>query len=427
MKTQQERKSRKDIGLKNRILILLFIPILIIICLFFTSVKSNETNKGTSKFSTLDTLALFYDHIDASNFPRIVSLVTVMDRAGFNIFQLDENNFMVFEDNTRELPIEVIELPSADVGINVVLTIDRSSSMGGQPIEDEKTAAIAFIDLMQSKDKSAIVTFARAPRTEYPFSNNKDSLKISISNITVGSSTAIFDALIHSVNLMSEELKNRAIILMTDAGDNVSSHTPEDAITACKTHEVRVFTIGLGIPLNGKDENILTKIANETGGLYYYSPTSQDLEEIYKTISKLLHHRYQISYRTHNPVKDGTLRHVRIDVLKNTATSSDTASYRAPYEPNPENPVFEVIPNPFTPNDDGFNDWTEFRNSDGIQQGWSISIMDRAGNLIRHLSNGETFWDGKNKSGQLMLPGCYLYIIYKSNQIIQRGLIQLIR
>jgi gliding motility-associated-like protein len=85
------------------------------------------------------------------------------------------------------------------------------------------------------------------------------------------------------------------------------------------------------------------------------------------------------------------------------------------------------VPNPFTPNDDGFNDWAEFKKGDDIPQDWNISIMDRTGRLIRNLTNGETIWDGRDKSGKVMFPGFYLYIVSSSNRIIHRGLIQLIR
>ncbi len=438
MKTQRQSKGQKRNGLKNKILILILIPILIAVYGSLNAIQSGESCKVSANSSSLDSLTFVYNSIDAFNFPKIVSLVTVMDMAGFIIPQLDENNFMVFEDNTRELPIEVVELTDADVGINVVLTIDRSSSMEGQPIMDAKTAASTFVDLMQSKDRSAIVAFAGTAETAHPFSSNKDSLKAAIAKMITIVRTAIYDALMHSVNLMTDDIKNRAIILMTDGEDNASFYSPDDVIAACKSKEIRVFTIGLGNRITSVVENVLIRIANETGGLYYYSPTSEDLEEIYRAISKLLHHRYQISYTTHNPAKDGTLRHVRIEVLVSSLAGADTANYRAPYEPDPEDPVdpdtvkpaepkFEVLPNPFTPNDDGFNDWTEFKQGDEIHPDWNIVITDRAGQMIKQLRNGETIWNGRNKSGQLMLPGSYLYVVSKGNQAIHRGLIQLIR
>jgi len=53
--------------------------------------------------------------------------------------------------------------------------------------------------------------------------------------------------------------------------------------------------------------------------------------------------------------------------------------------------------------------------------------MELTGKVVKHLSNGETFWDGKDESGKLMLPGCYLYIIFDGSRAIHRGLIHLIR
>lgn len=414
-------------------------------------VNGEDWNKYSS-IVMLDSLRLTYNDIDATKFPWIVSLVTVTNELGFIVGKLDENNFQVHEDNVRELPILVEELSSGEIGINVVLTIDRSQSMIGLPIEDAKKAASTFVELMQSLDKSAIVSFNQEPRTDHPFTGNINSLKAAISNLNASGYTAVFDAVMHSVNLMTIDLKNRAIILLTDGADNRSRHTYQEVLNALLSHEIRAFTIGLGLTQNSPEENILKDMASKTGGLYFYSPTSKELEQIYRAISQLLHHRYRVSYTTHNPAKDGTLRHVRIDVTVNRQSSSDTASYLAPYEAKPpidpvdppddpddppepppdpvvppKEPIFEVIPNPFTPNGDGYNDRAEFRQGDNIPPEWLISIMDRAGRLVKRLSHGERFWNGTNESGQLLLPGCYLYLVTNGDQILHRGLIQLIR
>jgi len=414
-----------------RFIVLILIKDLIL----FAAVNGAELNCEIFRSTTNDSVTLIYNDIDALNFPRIVSIVSVMNDFSFVIGQLDENNFEVREDGVRELPIKVELLTGGEIGINVALVIDRSGSMRGQPITDAKQAASTFVGLMQNRDQSAIVSFSHQPHTDHPFSNDINALKAAIATIEAAGGTAIYDALIHSVYLMNANMKNRAIILLTDGADKDSYYSFQEALNLLLSHEVRTFTIGLGLNRNSPEENNLKEIADKTGGLYFYSPTSSDLEEIYRLIYKLLHSQYRITYNTHNPAKDGTLRHVKIDVIVNKNTSADTASYRAPYEGKSdpvdsvivEDPVFEVVPNPFTPNDDGFNDWTEFRKDDGIPQNWVISIMDRAGRLIKQLRNGEKIWTGKDESGQAMLPGTYLYIIFDGNQAIHRGLIQLVR
>lgn len=382
-----------------------------------------------------DSLKLNYNTIDARGFPRIVSIVSIMNQFGFVVGKLDEKNFIVHEDGVRELPIEVEQLSGGQMDISVALVIDRSGSMRGKPIEDAKNAASIFVGLMQREDRSAVVSFNHEPRTDCPFTKNIDSLKAAISKIESLGGTAIFDALIHAVYLMNPSLKSRAIILLTDGADKDSYHTFQQALTTLIANEVQTFTIGLGLNQNSPEENVLKELASKTGGMYFYSPTSDDLEAIYRAIHKMLHSQYRITYTTHNPAKDGTLRHVQIDVIVRGNTSADTASYRAPYEGRfdpvdtvkVDHPSFEVVPNPFTPNDDGFNDYTEFKPGESVPDQWIITILDRSGRLVRQLTNGERAWDGRDEAGQLMLPGTYLYLVLDRDAVIHRGFIQLIR
>ena len=431
MKICQQR-NRKGILMHKSIISCVRIALILISSSFeMTIINGAELNDGEPLLEPQESIILTYNDIDALGFPRIVSIVSVMNEQGFSVSNLNENNFEVREDGVRELPILVEMLNGGELGVNVALVIDRSGSMMGQPIADAKNAAITFVGLMQGNDHSAVVSFSNSPHTDCAFSNDVNALQAAIGTIGAAGGTAIFDAIIHAVYLMNASMKNRAIILLTDGADKDSYYSSQDALNALISHKVRAFTIGLGLNQNSPEETILKEIASQTGGLYFYSPTSGDLKTIYEAIYKLLHCQYRITYSTHNPAKDGTLRHVRIDVNVNGSTSSDTANYRAPYEGGsvvpPPASGFEVIPNPFTPNDDGYNDWTEFRKSEGVPENWMISIMDRTGRLIKHLQRGEKVWNGMIDSGQLALPGTYLYIVFDGKQAIHRGLIQLVR
>jgi len=86
-----------------------------------------------------------------------------------------------------------------------------------------------------------------------------------------------------------------------------------------------------------------------------------------------------------------------------------------------------VIPNPFTPNDDGYNDEVEFRKGDGLPEDWTIIILDRSGRVIQRLANGQRYWNGRDEKDQLMLPGSYLFMVSAQEKVLHRGLIHLIR
>jgi gliding motility-associated-like protein len=89
-----------------------------------------------------------------------------------------------------------------------------------------------------------------------------------------------------------------------------------------------------------------------------------------------------------------------------------------------------VSPNPFTPNDDGFNDSVKFRVSEfGLGQP-SVGIYAFNGRLVRTLEEvqgGVLEWNGRNKSGERLAPGTYLYVVRDGGQTIASGHVTLAR
>jgi Ca-activated chloride channel family protein len=273
--------------------------------------------------------ALEYKEIDPSGFPRVVSFVTVQDDAGASVADLTKDDFIVREDGQLESPIEVLEVTEGGESVTVALALDRSSSMQGQPVADAKSAASNFVRLLQSGDRAAIVAFNNVVTTIQPFSSNIDSLVAAISGIQATRGTAIYDAVIHTSNLTSPQAGRRVIVLLTDGMDTESRNSFDDALAVATASGIPIFTIGLSLDPGSPEETILITLANNTGGRYYRSPSSGDLQQIYAAIAAELRSQYTITYTTHNPTTDGRRRLVRIDV-PGTGASSDTLSYRAP-------------------------------------------------------------------------------------------------
>ena len=87
----------------------------------------------------------------------------------------------------------------------------------------------------------------------------------------------------------------------------------------------------------------------------------------------------------------------------------------------------DVSPNPFTPNNDGYNDQVFFTRSAGGALPGSITIMDRNGRTIRALQPGQNAWDGVDSKGKPALPGVYLYLVRNKQNTVARGLLALVR
>jgi len=100
--------------------------------------------------------------------------------------------------------------------------------------------------------------------------------------------------------------------------------------------------------------------------------------------------------------------------LTSTATyyvSTRDSVCRSPFVPVTVavNDCDDSIPNVFTPNGDGLNDWFIFPFSFG--KCFEAKIYNRWGNLIYEWSNPLNGWNGKTKSGSLASDGVYYYIL----------------
>ena len=94
--------------------------------------------------------------------------------------------------------------------------------------------------------------------------------------------------------------------------------------------------------------------------------------------------------------------------------------------PQPVIPNYGVLPNPFTPNGDGFNDYVEFRFPETLSGGAIIQIFDISGRKIREIRNSMS-WYGTDDGGKDMKPGAYIYIVKIGEKIVSKGVVSLAR
>ena len=274
-------------------------------------------------------LALNYTQVDATGFPKIVSWVTVTDDSGRTIGGLTKDNFSVYEDGVLQSPIVVEELVSDMLGVAVILTMDRSNSMRDE-IADAQAAARTFVGLMGAKDRAALVSFADKVTVDQALTGNKDSLVTAIDNLKLELGTAMHDALIVAANMASRINERKAIILLSDGADRDSKASFEEMLPQVLAAQTPVYVVGLGINQSAH-EAALQQLAATTGGRYYASATSKELEEIYRAISKLLRlHSYRITYSTRNCSRDGSERNVRIEARHQGDNASGANRYLAP-------------------------------------------------------------------------------------------------
>ena len=114
--------------------------------------------------------------------------------------------------------------------------------------------------------------------------------------------------------LKDSKAKSKVVILLTDGINNRGAIAPMTAAELAKTFGIRVYTIGVGslgeapypvqTPFGVQlqrmpveiDEDILTQIADMTGGKYFRATDNKKLEQIYKEIDQLEKSKVEVKH-----------------------------------------------------------------------------------------------------------------------------------
>ncbi|RLB12572.1 MAG: hypothetical protein DRG82_16925, partial [Deltaproteobacteria bacterium] len=268
--------------------------------------------------------------LDWSNFPLIHGYVTLKDDQGAYISGLSEANFSVAENGLPQSPVTVEVADGAGSALSVVLVLDRSSSMTGRPLADLQEASKSFIDNLGPQHRSAVVSYESTVRVEEDLTSDKSRLKAAIDNLVAAGKTAMFDGAYEALTLLSLQTGRRGVIVIGDGDDNASTRTMSEVIELANSLGISIFTIGLGLEPGSTEEDTYRNLAVETGGSYYYAPSSNQLAEIYQSLSRGFASQYRITYTSGNPAFDCKERNVQITAVYAGNTAVAQKSYNAP-------------------------------------------------------------------------------------------------
>jgi len=216
-------------------------------------------------------------------------------------------------------------------GLSVALTMDYSGSLGDDIYVSEDAARV-FVRQMSHNDRAAIIKFTGKVHTFQDFTSDTALLIEAISKPTEDREfTALYDAVYTAIHLTLDQSGRRVVVAYTDGKDNYSSHQIDDVITYAKENEIPVYMIGLG---EGVEEGDLQRIADETGGVYHYAESTEDLAEIYISIFGLIRGYYVLAHTSTDPFTNGTWRIVDLTLKHEEAEGRGLGKYYVPSIPS---------------------------------------------------------------------------------------------
>jgi len=242
--------------------------------------------------------------------------VTVRDRNGNLVGQLNKDNFQIYEGGVLQ---QIESFSHEDVPVTVGLVVDSSGSMRSKRPE-VIAAALAFDRSSNSQDEMFVVNFNDGvsfglPRNT-PFTDQPDQLKLTLSSVEPTGRTALYDAISDAAaHLKQGTHDKKALIVVSDGGDNASNHTLSETIALAVKSDAMIYTIGLFDP-DDPDRNprVLKELAKATGGDAFLPGSIKDVQTICERIALEIRNQYTVTYVSWNKKSDGTYRRIKVKV-----------------------------------------------------------------------------------------------------------------
>jgi Ca-activated chloride channel family protein len=267
--------------------------------------------------------------------PAVKLDVLVLDQKMRPLTGLRQEDFRITEEGK---PQAVTFFSKEEKPLSYGLVIDSSGSLRSQ-MDKVIRAAITIINGNKPEDEAFVVSFVSTDYivTMQEFTRNKSELAGALSLLQIRKGqTALIDAIYTSADYLNKHKADdarRALILVTDGEERNSFYTADALFKYLRATGIQIFTIGLVRELNKDNggfirkssremaEELLERLAQETGGRTFYPKDDKDLQSAADEIMLSLRSEYVIGYLSNNPAKSKQYRKVTVTV----ESTDDTA------------------------------------------------------------------------------------------------------
>ncbi|HUU12450.1 MAG TPA: VWA domain-containing protein [Terriglobia bacterium] len=247
----------------------------------------------------------------------VIINVTVTDPYDRIVTGLDQSNFQVFDEKVEQ---EIASFSTEDTPISVGMIFDSSGSMGDK-INKSKEAALQFFKTSNPQDEFMLINFNERPNLITGFTSKYENLQDRLLFVRGGGKTALLDAIYLGLAEAKKATTSRkALLVISDGGDNHSRYTDEDVKRAMKESDVQIYSVGIFEPLSSRSRTaeeargpgLLAELSHVSGGRMFSVEDANELPDIMEKISIELRNQYVIGYRPSNMVRDGRWRRIRV-------------------------------------------------------------------------------------------------------------------
>lgn len=237
------------------------------------------------------------------------------------VLGLQKQDFHLFEDGAEQT---IAHFSGEDAPLSLGLVFDTSGSMGDK-LRTSRQAALRFLTTMNAQDEAFLIKFSDRAELAVGFTRQIEEIQDSLTAVQPGGLTAMLDAAEMALRQMKKAKNARkAILIISDGGDNNSRYTAAEIESLVREADVQVYAMGVFepsiLPRLSKEEvsgpRLLSELAEQTGGRAFSASDPNDLPNVAIRIGIELRNQYVLAYSPKNQKKDGKYRRVEVNVTK---------------------------------------------------------------------------------------------------------------
>ena len=269
------------------------------------------------------------DDVVRVNADLVVINATVLDKQGKFVSGLRRADFRILEDGQEQ---QLSSFGAEDTPFAAAIVIDTSGSMDTR-MTLARGAAINFLNGLREEDVAAVYSFDHKVERLQDFSPGRD-LPARVFGLYGRGLTALNDAVLRAADdLAPRPEKRRAIVVLSDGGENGSRASSDKALEHALQANATVYAVNMSPEGPTRDIHgtmILKNLAGKSGGKFISSPGGQALRDSFGEIVEELSHQYTLTYRPSNRQRDGRWRAIDVKLSRPEATVRTRKGYRAP-------------------------------------------------------------------------------------------------
>jgi VWFA-related protein len=222
---------------------------------------------------------------------QMILTVSAVDAQGKPFPGLGPSSFNAWI-NGQPLIVRGIQTDTSRLPASVLLLVDVSGSMAGEPMNQARAAIHQFIDALDPQDQVAVMSFASRVQLLQDFTADRGALGVAVDRLVPLGETALYDGVIQATELMATAPQGRKlIVLLSDGTATIGTNNRARSIQATQDSNVGVVAFGLG---TGIDRRYLGELTAASGGRFLEASTPAALKQAYSDLASAIRSQYTL-------------------------------------------------------------------------------------------------------------------------------------